>query len=193
MTPITIEPWLDELMAQGYCVIPQLLSPRILSDLARDLEVPFRTTPFGQGHFYGYRTKRFGSLLRRSTRASEIVMEPTVLALAQAVLGAACDRIQLNVAQAIAIHPEISAQMYRPVGWGPFPGIVVAHSNNRKARKTALYARFDSDRYCLSADHGTCICDCEHKATLGLESTRNSHQAQQLQHHCVTVLGGTKL
>ncbi|MFY7837981.1 MAG: phytanoyl-CoA dioxygenase family protein [Novosphingobium sp.] len=105
MTPITIEPWLDELMAQGYCVIPQLLSPRILSDLARDLEVPFRTTPFGQGHFYGYRTKRFGSLLRRSTRASEIVMEPTVLALAQAVLGCACDRIQLNVAQAIAIHP----------------------------------------------------------------------------------------
>jgi hypothetical protein len=89
MTPFTIEPWLKELMAQGYCVIPQLLSPRILSDLASDLEVPFRKTPFGQGHFYGYRTKRFGSLLRRSTRAWEIVMEPTVLALAQAVLGCA--------------------------------------------------------------------------------------------------------
>ncbi|AXU21536.1 phytanoyl-CoA dioxygenase (plasmid) [Novosphingobium sp. THN1] len=105
MTPVTIEPWLNALMAQGYCVIPQLLPPQTLSDLAHDLEDAFRATPFGQGHFYGYRTKRFGSLLRRSSRAPEIVMEPTVLALAQALLGSACDRIQLNVAQAIAIHP----------------------------------------------------------------------------------------
>lgn len=105
MTPVTIKPWLKELMAQGYCVIPQLLNPETLFALGSDLGDAFRTTPFGNGHFYGYRTKRFGSLLRRSTRAQEIVMEPTVLALAQAVLGCACDRIQLNVAQAIAIHP----------------------------------------------------------------------------------------
>lgn len=105
MTRVTIEPWLTELMAQGYCIIPRLLHPETLSALASDLDDAFRTTPFGQGHFYGYRTKRFGSLLRRSSRAQDIVMEPTVLALAQAVLGSSCDRIQLNVAQAIAIHP----------------------------------------------------------------------------------------
>lgn len=105
MTPVSIEPRLKELMAQGYCVIPQLLPAETMSDLVRDLDVAFETTPFGQGDFYGYRTKRFGRLLRRSATAPQIVMEPTVLALAHAVLGSACDRIQLNVAQAIAIHP----------------------------------------------------------------------------------------
>lgn len=105
MTPVAIESWLNQLMAQGYCIIPRLLDPETLSELASDLDDAFRNTPFGQGHFYGFRTKRFGSLLRRSSRAQDIVMEPTILALAQAVLGSSCDRIQLNVAQAIAIHP----------------------------------------------------------------------------------------
>ncbi|MCY1669439.1 phytanoyl-CoA dioxygenase family protein [Novosphingobium sp. SL115] len=105
MTVAPIEPWLTELLVQGYCVIPALQPAEVLADLRQDLDVAFETTPFGQGDFYGYRTKRFGSLLRRSSRAAHIVMEPTVLALAEAVLGSACDRIQLNVAQAIAIHP----------------------------------------------------------------------------------------
>lgn len=105
MTAVSIEPWLTDLLAQGYCVIPALQPAEALADLRRDLDVAFETTPFGQGDFYGYWTKRFGSLLRRSSKAAQIVMEPTVLALAEAVLGSACDRIQLNVAQAIAIHP----------------------------------------------------------------------------------------
>ena len=105
MTSTPLGPWLDDLLERGYCVVPQLLSPAVLSDLGRDLDAGFDATPFGQGHFYGYRTKRFGRLLCRSAKASQIVMEPTALALAHAVLGSACDRIQLNVAQAIAIHP----------------------------------------------------------------------------------------
>lgn len=105
MSPTSITPWLQKLIADGYCIVPQLLAPETLGDIGRDLESAFDSTPFGQGHFYGYRTKRFGRLLCRSAKAPEIVMEPFVLALAQSVLGSACDRIQLNVAQAIAIHP----------------------------------------------------------------------------------------
>lgn len=105
MTFASVEPQFLQLIEHGYCVIPGLVSPEILATLGRDLAKDFASTPFGKGPFYGYRTKRFGSLLRRSPRAKDLVMEPTVLALAQAVLGPACDTIQLNVAQAIAIHP----------------------------------------------------------------------------------------
>lgn len=98
-------PWCTKLARDGFCIIPDLLPPSVLCSLSNDLADAFASTPFGQGHFYGFRTKRFGSLLKRSSHAADLVMEPTILALAEAVLGSACDTIQLNVAQAIAVHP----------------------------------------------------------------------------------------
>src|SRR3546814_17884737 len=77
-----------------------------------DLPV-FAATPFGQGRFYGYRTKRFGGLLERSAHAETLALEPTTLGAVQAILGSACDRIQLNVAQAIEIHPKIGRESRR--------------------------------------------------------------------------------
>lgn len=97
--------WADRLIAEGYCIMPDLLPASVISDLEADLDGVFERTPFGQGDFYGYRTKRFGSLLRRSTVAAQLVLQPTVLSLARSILAPACDRIQLNVAQAIEIHP----------------------------------------------------------------------------------------
>lgn len=93
------------LLDRGYCIIPDLVSAGLIAQLEADLDSVFAATPFGQGHFYGYRTKRFGGLLKRSGVAETLVLEPTILDLANAVLGEACDRIQLNVAQAIEIHP----------------------------------------------------------------------------------------
>lgn len=89
----------------GYCIVPDLLPRAAIESLAADLAPVFAATPFGSGHFYGHRTKRFGSLLRRSVHAEALVLEPTVLAAVRAILGGACDRIQLNVAQAIEIQP----------------------------------------------------------------------------------------
>lgn len=97
--------WTMQLLDKGYCIIPDLLPASVLTGLEKDLEETFDRTPFGDGNFYGYRTKRFGSLLRRSQSAAELVLQPTVLAMARDVLGPACERIQLNVAQAIEIHP----------------------------------------------------------------------------------------
>jgi ectoine hydroxylase-related dioxygenase (phytanoyl-CoA dioxygenase family) len=98
-------PWTAQLLDQGYCIIPDAVPAATISALDADLDPVFAATPFGQGYFYGYRTKRFGSLLKRSRHAEAITLAPTILAMAEAVLGAACDRIQLNVAQAIEIHP----------------------------------------------------------------------------------------
>lgn len=97
--------WLDQLESQGYCIIPQALPGATLMTLDEDLSPAFAAAPLGHGDFYGYRTQRFGSLLRRSPAAANLALQPLVLDLARTILGRACDRIQLNVAQAIAIHP----------------------------------------------------------------------------------------
>ena len=99
-------PWTAQLLAQGYCIVPDALHAETIAALEADLDPVFAATPFGQGRFYGYRTKRFGSLLKRSPYAQGLVMAPAILAMAETVLRPACDRIQLNVAQAIEIHPS---------------------------------------------------------------------------------------
>ncbi|MCW2387206.1 ectoine hydroxylase-related dioxygenase (phytanoyl-CoA dioxygenase family) [Sphingobium sp. B11D3B] len=101
----TPEDWTDRLLSQGYCIIPNALPPETIKALDRDLDPVFEATPLCQGRFYGERTKRFGSLLKRSRYASALVLHPGILAMVERVLGQACERIQLNVAQAIEIHP----------------------------------------------------------------------------------------
>src|SRR3546814_276232 len=97
--------WTAHLLRQGYCIIPDAVPAATVEALNADLDPVFAATPFGQGRFYGYRTKRFGSLLKRSRHAEALVMAPTLFSLVETVLAGACDRIQLNVAQAIEIHP----------------------------------------------------------------------------------------
>jgi ectoine hydroxylase-related dioxygenase (phytanoyl-CoA dioxygenase family) len=97
--------WLSQLESAGYCIIPGALPTETIRMLDRDLAPAFAAVPLGHGDFYGYRTQRFGSLLRRSPIAADLALQPLLLGLARAILGHACERIQLNVAQAIAIHP----------------------------------------------------------------------------------------
>src|SRR3546814_2228318 len=66
--------------------------------------------PFCDGDFYGRSTKRFGGLLRHSAHAAALVQNTLVLEITQRVLGPWCDRIALNLTQAIEIHPGALAQ-----------------------------------------------------------------------------------
>lgn len=99
------------LLEDGYCIIPDLLDPAAIEALAEDMDDRFTRTPFCEGAFYGARTKRFGRLLARSSRTSDLVQHPTILEIANNVLAPWCDRIQLNVAQAIAVHPGSPQQL----------------------------------------------------------------------------------
>lgn len=99
------------LFADGYCIIPDLLDPARIAALDSDLAERFARTPFCEGPFYGETTKRFGRLLARSAHAAELVLHPRILAIAEQVLSPWCDRIQLNVAQAIAVHPGAPEQL----------------------------------------------------------------------------------
>jgi len=70
--------WLDQLQEDGYCIIPQLVAEQQIAALDADLEAAFAQAPLGKGDFYGHRTKRFGSLLRRSQVAGDLVLQPLV-------------------------------------------------------------------------------------------------------------------
>lgn len=102
--------YLEQLLAEGYCIIPELIDPALLTALEADLAPTFEATPFCQGSFYGERTKRFGSLLRRSRYAAPLVQQPLVLEIVDHVLKDWCDCIQLNLTQAIEIHPGAPEQ-----------------------------------------------------------------------------------
>jgi ectoine hydroxylase-related dioxygenase (phytanoyl-CoA dioxygenase family) len=105
------EQWTGLLLEQGWCVIPNLVSPQLIHALDTDLAKDFQGTPFCEGGFYGARTKRFGRLLARSPLARQIVQHPLILAISAQLLGPWCDTIQLNLTQALALHPGAPPQL----------------------------------------------------------------------------------
>lgn len=82
-----------------------------IDTLDQQLSATFDRTPFCQGGFYGARTKRFGRLLIRSPLGDRLVRHPLMIEVAERVLGPWCDRLQLNLTQAIAIHPGALPQL----------------------------------------------------------------------------------
>jgi len=96
---------------EGYCVVRGLLPSGQIADLATELSPRFERTPFSQGPFSGARTKRFHALLKRSEGAASLVLNPTILDTAEAILLPFCDSLQLNLTQAIEIHPGAGAQV----------------------------------------------------------------------------------
>jgi len=103
-------PAFRSLMDDGYAILRGALPLPAIEALSADLGPRFQATPFCEGGFYGARTKRFGRLLIRSPHMAALVMHPEILTFAEAALGPWCDRLQLNLAQAIEIHPGALAQ-----------------------------------------------------------------------------------
>lgn len=93
------------LARDGWCVLGRAVEPATLAAIETDLDTRFAATPLCEGAFYGARTKRFGSLLTRSTGIERLVMHPLVLGIVEQMLLPWCERIALNLTQAIEIHP----------------------------------------------------------------------------------------
>ncbi|ASY46049.1 phytanoyl-CoA dioxygenase [Sphingobium xenophagum] len=93
------------LLDQGYCIIPAALPAASARDLAEDLSADFERAAASTGPFYGNDTKRFGSLLRRSPHAQAFVQHDLILAVVRQILGPWCDRVALNLTQAIELMP----------------------------------------------------------------------------------------
>ncbi len=93
----------------GYVII-EGLAPDLADRGATELAPHIAAAPVGHTAFLGARTKRVGALLRRSAAARELVIHPTVLALADRVLLPHCARYQLNFSGIMHLMPGAGAQ-----------------------------------------------------------------------------------
>ncbi len=103
--------WSAQLLRDGHIIIPDAVPASLAHRLDAELHAAFEATPFCQGGFYGSRTKRFGRLLARSALTDRFVRHPLILSIAQEILGEACESLQLNLTQAIALHPGALPQL----------------------------------------------------------------------------------
>ncbi len=103
--PAVLASSVRRLAEQGYCILDALMPLHAVDHLAADLAPVFARTPRAEGAFYGNDTRRFGSLLVRSDETAAFVQHPMILAIVEAVLGPWCDRIALNLTQAIELLP----------------------------------------------------------------------------------------
>ena len=99
---------LDE---DGCVVITDLIDPAIVNRIAHEIDKIFEKANFGSGPFVGYRTKRLGSVLTKSGASIRMLTSPVVHDAMGHLLLPNCERLQLNLSQAIAIHPGERAQI----------------------------------------------------------------------------------
>ncbi len=111
LTDIALDHHVTTLRRDGYLILQDAAPAELIATLDRDLAPVFAETPFGTGSFYGETTKRFGRLLARSPAAAPLVQNARILAVVEAIRKPFADTIQLNVAQAIGVHPGAPAQM----------------------------------------------------------------------------------
>lgn len=101
---------LRALERDGFLLLPDLLNHHERTQLAGELEPWLVRTPRCQGDFYGWSTTRVGALLSKAPIVQHMVMNPRILAIANALLSPNCDCLQLNLTQATRIHPGERAQ-----------------------------------------------------------------------------------
>lgn len=96
---------LDELRAIGHTIFESLVPQAQIDELETQLTPWFDATPRCEGNFYGWRTTRINAVLVKANASHALASHGRILPLMQALLGEHCDWYQLNLAQAIRIHP----------------------------------------------------------------------------------------
>lgn len=95
----------------GCLIIENAVDASIVNRVAHELDGHFERANFGQGYFVGLKTKRLGSILRKSGTSLQMMMAEPILEAMQHMLLPHCERFQLNLTQAISIHPGQDAQI----------------------------------------------------------------------------------
>ncbi|MBL8558739.1 MAG: phytanoyl-CoA dioxygenase family protein [Hyphomonadaceae bacterium] len=105
-----VETALAALGRDGFVILDALIDPQDVARLDDELAPWLAATPRCVGDFYGWRTTRVGGLLDKAPSAHALVLHPVIVAIADALLAPACDCIQLNLTQAVQVHPGERAQ-----------------------------------------------------------------------------------
>jgi len=111
---LRIENVLDSIDQDGYAIITNALQDKALQRLRKDLEPHFSERANSQALFFGFNTKRIEALLTKSSVIQQMVLDSSIIQIANHVLGENCDHISLNLTQGIRINPGEGAQMLHP-------------------------------------------------------------------------------
>lgn len=108
---------LEVLDRDGALILRDARVPEQVVALRAELMPYIEATLPGQEDFAGRMTTRTGALVSRSPACRELVMHPTMRALADATLLKSCEAYQLHLTQAIRIMPGQPAQPIHRDRW----------------------------------------------------------------------------
>jgi ectoine hydroxylase-related dioxygenase (phytanoyl-CoA dioxygenase family) len=118
---------IDALRQDGAVVLTGLFDPQ---EMQEQLCGYYAAAKRSKGFFYGDKTKRFSALMGKSRLIEKLCTHPSLLRIANEILGANCDSIQLNLTQAIEICPGEKAQfLHRDDELFPFENSFVTMIN----------------------------------------------------------------
>ena len=101
----------SSLNEDGFVIIEGLFSQKDLQKLQVEIDESFSKSKFCKGFFYGEKTKRFGRVFAKSKMSHQLALHPVIMNIVKEVLGHNCEEIQMNLTQAIEIHPSSPAQI----------------------------------------------------------------------------------
>lgn len=112
---------IEVLNQDGCVVLDHILSPCEIDQLQQEMKAQFDAIPDCQGDFYGYSTKRLGTLFVRSKLFQKMAILPNILETMDYFLLKGCSQYQINLTQAISIGPrEIKQIMHQDDPMFPF-------------------------------------------------------------------------
>jgi ectoine hydroxylase-related dioxygenase (phytanoyl-CoA dioxygenase family) len=100
-----------QLRDDGFAIMRSAMPGGKLKALDEALAPRFARTPFSEGLFSGATTKRFHGLLKRARGAAALVEHDAIGRVVESILLPFADTVQLNLTQAIELHPGAAAQV----------------------------------------------------------------------------------
>lgn len=125
----SVEDILSVLRRDGVAVIRNIAAPETMDRLLADITPLLDEEEPGGGEFFGHRSKRIGGIVSRTPVFSELIVDPLLLALADAVLLPNCETYQIPLSGLVQVWKGGEAQpLHRDtVGYDPYlklgPGV----------------------------------------------------------------------
>lgn len=109
-TIVAANPTAQELQDNGYVILKNLLAPKDVQAIASELDAHFAATPRCVGDFYGWETTRMGAVLTKAPSTQALLLHEAIWPAVEQILKPGCDYVQLNLVQAVRVHPGERAQ-----------------------------------------------------------------------------------
>ena len=106
----------------GVAIIRDIATPETIDRLLADIEPALAEQEPGSGEFFGYRAKRVGGIVSRSPVFAELIVDPLLLGLADAVLLPNCETYQIQLSGLLQVWKGGKPQpLHRDtVGYDPY-------------------------------------------------------------------------